>query len=151
FAALVLGAGTGLEIAAATGLSGRAIEAALRRLRGCGLVSGSERLTLHAEVFKVAARAAAAGQPDEFAGVAEGETLRLFLRNGRLLDMPADQTRRRVVLRHIAESCFERGRRYAEPEVNARLESWWNDWATLRRYLIDLDVLHRSHGEYWLA
>lgn len=151
FAALPLGAATELEIAASTGLSDRAIEAALRRLRRCGLVSGSERLTLHAEVFKVAARQAAAGQPDEFAGVAEAETLRLFLRGGRLLDMPADQTRRPVVLRHIAESCFERDSQYAEPEVNVRLGSWWNDWATLRRYMIDLDLLHRSAGQYRLA
>ncbi len=151
FAALALGAGTELEISASTGLSGRAIEAALRRLRGCGLVSGSERLTLHAEMFKHAARQAAAGQPDEFAGLAEAETLRLFVRRGRLLDMPADEDRRRIVLRYIAESCFAAGTRYAEPEVNDRLEPWRSDWATLRRYMIDLGVLHRSHGQYWLG
>ena len=147
FAAIVLGAATEVEVAATTGLPGREIEAALRRLRGCGLV---ERFEAHPELFKEAVRAAAAVEPEEFAGHPAADVLRAFLRRGRLLDLPADRDRRRVVLRYIAESSFDVGARYAEAEVNARLQRWGSDPATLRRYLVDLGEMGRADGRYWL-
>jgi len=148
FAALVLGAGTTGEIATATGLAGRDVDAALRRLRSCGLVEG---VAPRPEVFKTAAREAAAAVPPEFLGHPDAEVLRAFIRGGQLLDLPADESRRRTVLRHLAGATFEPGTRYPEADVNERLDSWGTaDHATLRRYLVDLGVLDRAAGEYWL-
>ena len=151
FAALVLGAGTTGAIATATGLSARVVDLAVRRLRACGLVA-ADGLAPRPDVFKTAARQAAAAVPAEFSGHPDADVLRAFIRGGQLLDLPADVSRRRTVLRHVAGSAFEPGVRYREPDVNARLDSWGTlDHATLRRYMVDLDLLVRAAGEYWLA
>jgi hypothetical protein len=48
--------------------------------------------------------------------------LRTFLRDGRLVSMPARAAKRRVVLEHIV-AVFEPGVRIPEPEVDAVLRS----------------------------
>jgi DNA-binding transcriptional ArsR family regulator len=107
--AVALGAGTVAAVRDATGLPARDVEAAVRRLRGIGLISfDGELITLHAELFKAAARESAAATGFvEFAGHPDADVLRAFLRRGELLDMPADQRRREIVLRYIADSEFE--------------------------------------------
>lgn len=149
--AVVLGAATVAAVREATGLPARDVEAAVRRLRGIGLISlDGDLITPHAELFKSAARSADAVV--EFAGHPDADVLRAFVRRGALLDMPADQHRREIVLRYIADSEFESGPRYVEREVNSALDHWKFDHATLRRYIVDFGIMHRSStGEYWLA
>jgi hypothetical protein len=48
----------------------------------------------------------------------EESVLRTFFRNGRLTEIPAKRSKRRMVLERIALE-FEPGRRYNEKEVNA--------------------------------
>lgn len=71
-----------------------------------------------------------------------------FIRDGRLVTMPARQRNRRLVLEHLALA-FEPGVRYPEREVNAVLRAWHEDYAALRRYLVDEELLGRADGEYW--
>ena len=52
-------------------------------------------------------------------------------------------------------SCSSRFRRtYDELEVNDRLRVWCDggevDHVTIRRYLIDMKLLHRADGLYWV-
>jgi len=72
----------------------------------------------------------------------------VFLREGRLVQMPATRSKRRVVLEHIAAS-FEPGVRYPERAVDAILRAWFDDYVTLRRYLVDEDLVAREHNVYW--
>ncbi|MCA1825252.1 MAG: DUF2087 domain-containing protein [Frankia sp.] len=58
--------------------------------------------------------------------------LRNFVRDGRLVTIPARQAKRRVVLDHIAR-VFEPGVRYPEREVNAILRAFHPDYAGSRR------------------
>lgn len=44
---------------------------------------------------------------------------------------------------------FEPGVRYDEREVNAIVGRFFNDYASLRRYLVDGGFLARERGEYW--
>ncbi|MGH2820280.1 MAG: DUF2087 domain-containing protein, partial [Actinomycetota bacterium] len=81
--------------------------------------------------------------PAERAGV-----LGAFFRGGRLESMPATRSKRLVVLDHLAQD-FEPGRRYQEREVNEVLSRFHDDYATLRRYLVDEEFLTRERGEYW--
>lgn len=70
---------------------------------------------------------------------------------GRLVAMPAQQKKRLVILRRLAEA-FEPGRRYPEREVNAVLRRTSEaEYVTLRRYLIDHRLLQREPGgrAYW--
>jgi hypothetical protein len=76
--------------------------------------------------------------------------LQPFVRDGRLVAIPAKQSKRRLVLDLLAQE-FEPGVRYPEPEVNRRLRPWHPDVASLRRYLVDEGFLDRTGGcgEYW--
>ena len=74
--------------------------------------------------------------------------LRVFVRNGRIETLPARQSRRRLLLDMIAQA-FEPGVRYPERRVSLFLGALHDDYAALRRYLVDEEFLSRSGGEYW--
>lgn len=76
------------------------------------------------------------------------QILQRFVSGGRLVLMPTRRSKRLVVLDHVAQS-FEVGRTYPEAEVNATLETFHEDYAALRRYLVDEGFLTRETGVYW--
>jgi len=67
---------------------------------------------------------------------------------GRLLGIPAQRKKRLVILRWLAEE-FQPGRRYPEPEVNQVIGRRHLDFATLRRLLVDEELMQRRSGVYW--
>jgi hypothetical protein len=75
--------------------------------------------------------------------------LRPFVRDGRISAMPAKRATRLLLLDEVAQA-FEPGRRYPELAVNQILKALYDDYAALRRYLIDEDLLSRTpEGTYW--
>jgi hypothetical protein len=80
--------------------------------------------------------------------IAADQRLRVFLRRGRIETMPARQARRRLLLDQIAQG-FEPGVRYPEDRVSQFLAAIYADFAALRRYLVDEELLSRAGGEYW--
>jgi DNA-binding transcriptional ArsR family regulator len=72
-----------------------------------------------------------------------------FIKNGRLVSIPAQYKKRRYVTEELARS-FEWGRLYEEREVNAILRQFHDDVASLRRELIDERIMMREAGRYWL-
>jgi len=74
--------------------------------------------------------------------------LRECIINGRLTQIPTQRKKRDVILRHLA-TFFEPGRRYPEREVNEIISRLHDDYATLRRELIDGQWLAREHDVYW--
>jgi hypothetical protein len=155
-AALALGAATVAEVRAATGLSARAAGTALARLIDGELVIRGQdgRHYIVEEVFRAAARAATPdeGGADEHPGASDdaSKVLRAFVRDGKLVSIPAHHGKRLVILDRLAQE-FEPGRRYTERQVNAILRRWHDDTAALRRYLVDDEFLERDRGEYWRA
>jgi hypothetical protein len=151
-AALALGAGTLEAVAEASGLPLKDVALAARRLARAGLVHrDGHALILRTEEFGAAARAAAEAAPPQqplSSDPAESAVLASFLRDGRLVSIPAQYTKRRLVLEHIVR-VFEPGVRYPEREVNALLAAWHPDVAALRRYLVDEGLLSREAGVYW--
>lgn len=151
-AALALGAGTIEEVAAASGLPLKDVALAARRLARAGLVRrDGHDLALRAELFGAVARAAAeAAPPPEplSEDPAQDAVLSAFVRAGRLTSIPAQRSKRRVVLDHLVR-VFEPGVRYPEREVNVLLAVWHPDVAALRRYLVDEGFLTREAGVYW--
>ena len=63
--------------------------------------------------------------------------------NGRLTEIPGKAAKRRIVLERIALE-FEPGVHYDEKEVNATVGAFFNDYAALRRYLVDEGFLDRD-------
>ena len=90
-----------------------------------------------------------AGAP-EWATPDEAKVLRSFFENGLLTSIPAQRSKRMIVLHQLAEKVFERKHRYPEKEVNQRLGAVYPDPASLRRYLVDEGFMSRKSGEYRL-
>lgn len=69
----------------------------------------------------------------------------------RLKVFSAKEKKKIATLRRISEE-FEPGRKYAEKEVNAILVAIYDDFATLRRYLIEYGYMNRTTdcNTYWL-
>lgn len=76
--------------------------------------------------------------------------IRPFIRDGRLVAIPAKRSKRLLVLDLLAQE-FEPGVYYAEGEVNGLLRRWHPDVAALRRYLVEEGFLGRAGGggDYW--
>jgi hypothetical protein len=152
-AALQLGATSLDEVVAASGLGTAAAAKAVGALAAAGLVVQGEAggLFLVESAFAVAARAALARPPSAEHADQPADTRRVldaFVRDGRLTQIPAQRTKRLVVLDWLAQE-FEPGRRYSEAMVNLVLGRRHPDTAALRRYLVDEGMLERAGGEYW--
>ena len=156
-AALALGASSTAAVVEAAGLDRRRAVAALERLAARGLVErGADgTLRLAAERLRAAARHAAEARSGDGGedGSARGD-LRPFVRDGRVVSLPAARSRRRALLDWLAGG-FEPGRSYPEPEVNRLLGDRVGpgavgvDHVTLRRYLVDEGFLDRRESTYW--
>jgi hypothetical protein len=74
-----------------------------------------------------------------------------FMRpDGRLKSIPSQVKKLQVILRHLAKA-FEPGKEYPEKQVNEILQLYYEDPASLRRYLVDSKYLVRQRGIYWRA
>jgi hypothetical protein len=78
----------------------------------------------------------------------DDELVQRFVENGRLVMMPSKRSKLLQVLDHIAQE-FEPGRSYPEVEVNEVLQCYYDDYAGLRRHLVDEGFLSREGGVYW--
>jgi hypothetical protein len=78
----------------------------------------------------------------------EDKVVRSFIRDERLVAIPARDKKRQVILRYLVERCFPEDRAYPEREVNQRLALYHPDVAALRRYLVEGGLMTRSAGEY---
>jgi hypothetical protein len=150
-AAVVLGHDQVADIARVSGVEDRAVEQALARLVAGGLVvRDATGYRFATEELKVAARAVARSRPldDIDAPAASARVLRAFIKDGRLMSIPANRSKRLIVLDHLAQE-FEPGRRYREAQVNQILTRYHPDVAAIRRYLVDDGYLTRDRGIYW--
>ena len=88
-----------------------------------------------------------AGRDDMFGDLPD--RLRPYVRDGRITVMPARRAVRLLLLDRVAQA-FEPGRRYKEPAVNEILKTLYDDHVTLRRYLVDEELMSRTpDGTYW--
>jgi hypothetical protein len=156
-AALALGASTLTEVAATAGLDARPAGKALARLTAGGLVEpvagGRGRYRLAREQFGQAVRsmeqqAPAAPPVESGLGPEADRVLAVFLKDGKLSQIPTARAKRMVVLDYLAGQ-FELGRAFPEKEVNEILRAYHPDVAALRRYLVDEQFLNRREGFYW--
>lgn len=82
--------------------------------------------------------------------------LRNFMaEDGRLKHLPAQLKKKLIILEHLAAG-LEAGRSYTEPEINAYIKRYDEDYATIRREWIihrfmsrELDVYTLNPPEQW--
>lgn len=77
------------------------------------------------------------------------KVLKTFFRNGKLLRLPSQEKKRRIILDEFAGR-FLPDRKYCEAEVNEIINRLYEDHCTIRRELVDLRIMKRSGGEYRL-
>lgn len=154
-AAIVLGATTPAAVAGASGLDPKAVTKALDRLIKGGIVeaAGDRNLRVAVERFREVARDAAAARPqrrpEDFGATADqAGVLRNYLVDGKLTHIPAQRSKRLVVLDFLAGQ-FEPGKTYPEDQVNYLLGRFHRDYAALRRDLVEEEFLERRDGFYW--
>ncbi|MFC4811033.1 metalloregulator ArsR/SmtB family transcription factor [Paenibacillus sp. GCM10023250] len=70
-----------------------------------------------------------------------------FTAEGRLKHIPAQLKKKRIVLEHLAERLQE-GRSYTEKELNAFIQDYHPDFATIRREFIMHAYLYREREVY---
>lgn len=69
----------------------------------------------------------------------------------KLKRFPVKQKQKYIVIREIAKK-IEKDKKYTEKEINKVIELFFDDYVTLRRYLIEYGFLDRKKdgSEYWL-
>ena len=151
---LAIGPHTTDELAAATGQRPRQVLGVVGTLVTAGLVIDRDgHYVLDPEQLRMLAEELpAAPEADQrlLYGMTEDErsVLTRFFRGTRLQEIPTARAKRRIVLERLALE-FEPGVYYPEPEVNEMLTTFHQDYATLRRYLVDEGLLTREQGRYW--
>lgn len=71
-----------------------------------------------------------------------------FFEYGKLISIPAQRKKERIVLEHIAE-VFEYDRIYSEREVNILIADFHDDFCTIRRDMVGEGLLARNTNGYW--
>ncbi|HFI0832559.1 TPA: DUF2087 domain-containing protein [Streptococcus suis] len=76
-----------------------------------------------------------------------------FFRDGKLLVIPKKLKSKQVLFAYLQEELAKKGSAFTEKEVNAFLTEIYDDYAILRRYLVDYGYLTRDdYGrEYKIA
>jgi hypothetical protein len=85
---------------------------------------------------------------DDVADDSERKILQTFFEGNRLKAFPASEKKLVVILNWMLNQ-FEEGVRYTEKEVDAILTRYHEDYATLRREMVDRHMLARERGIYW--
>lgn len=144
---------SGKQLADALGLSAPTISHHMRRLISAGIVQ-EERdaqrhiYSLNSQLLRTV-RSDGEGIPEPPSDD-RARVLRNFFKDGRLVTIPAARKQRVIVLQYLLEQ-FDPRRTYQEREVNELLGSFHEDFATLRRELVDYGYLTRESGIYQVA
>ncbi|HWL42672.1 MAG TPA: DUF2087 domain-containing protein [Ilumatobacter sp.] len=142
-----------------TGRDRRTVLTALGDLRQAGLVGvDADTYSLDVAALRALARQAAEVDvpmdPTIGYGMTDDEraVLERFFSGRVLTEFPQSRPKQQVVLQRLALE-FDVGRHYTEAEVNDVLHEFHTDWSTLRRHLVDEQLLDREHRDgqtvYW--
>ena len=147
-AAIALGARTVDDVANSGDLKPQEVRRALPRLMSAGVVEDQDGLRVDVAAFREAARDRSPRERDlPNATLEQARVLRNFVEEGRLRAVPVRAAQRRVVLEYLAER-FDDGVEYPEAQVNELLSRFHDDYASLRRFLVDEGLLTRQAGRY---
>lgn len=134
------------------GISERKLQEVVGKLVMAGLLRSD--LTLDRDALRAVAQSLPKDAPIDAELIAQGwnekeaRILGTFFTGSRLKQIPTQRAKRLVVLERLAME-FEPGLRYQEKEVNFTLQLFYADYAALRRYLVDEELMTRADGVYW--
>jgi DNA-binding HxlR family transcriptional regulator len=146
---------TGHDLADRLALTPPTISHHMRKLVDAGLVdvtpeAQSRRYSLRFDALRELSRAIREEETPRDAKSGEDAVIRAFYDGPRLKQIPASRKKRVVVLRRLLEQ-FSPDKTYPEAEVNTILLRAHEDYATLRRELVDYGFMTRDKGIYRVA
>jgi predicted transcriptional regulator len=147
------------ELAAILNLSSATVSHHLRRLVRAGLVEARADQhyhvyslrpeTLHSLSQQILSKDALQETTEDLdLDAYDRKVLRDYMKDGKLKSIPSQWKKRQVIVRYLAEQ-FSHGRRYSEREVNEIISHTHDDYATLRRELVDSRLMARERDVYW--
>lgn len=143
----------GHELATRLALTPPTISHHMRKLTESGLVAVTAQAQTRLYSLQMDALRAmpgAASPAQEAPSAEEDRVLRAFFQGTRLTQIPAARKKRVIVLKKLVER-FDPQRTYPEAEVNELLQLAHEDFATLRRELVDYGYMTRDRGIYRVA
>lgn len=145
----------GHELAESLGITAPTVSHHMRRLTEVGLVdvtpdAQSRMYSLRTATLSAFARPEPKSPTSEETEDDAGGVLRAFFDGPRLRTIPASRKKRVIVLRRLLAR-FASDTDYPEAEINARLLEAHEDFATLRRELVDYGFMTRDRGIYRVA
>jgi hypothetical protein len=111
---------------------------ALDQLAAAGLAVREDGWSPNPSIFRTLLEASG--------GAARKEGIERFLVAGRIDQYPANKRQRHELLQWIAGQAFTPGEELSEKDVNERLGRYASDHVTLRRYLVDAELLERTRA-----
>lgn len=74
-----------------------------------------------------------------------------YIKNNKIINIPRAEKKKIIILQYLLQK-FQRNKRYTEKEVNEIIKSMHEDFATLRRYLIEYGFMARENNGsiYWV-
>jgi DNA-binding HxlR family transcriptional regulator len=130
----------------------------LAELKGSGLVNVRAEGTMR--IYQLNTKAMEAISKDIFARpnlaalvkpsdmTEEERILRNWVKDGHIIDIPAQEKKKQIVLRWLAGQ-IDPQRRWTEREFSDWLAGYNEDYALLRRFLVDNGYMTREKGIYW--
>ena len=73
------------------------------------------------------------------------ESILRYMRDGKFYVLPRKQKNRLEVFQYIYQHLQQYAQEFTEPELNERIEEVYEDFATMRRYLVDYKYLIRDN------
>lgn len=73
------------------------------------------------------------------------ESIARYMRDGRFYVLPRKQKNRLEVFQYIYQHLQQYAQEFTEPELNERIKEVYEDFATMRRYLVDYQFLIRDN------
>lgn len=72
-----------------------------------------------------------------------------FFNNGRLIKYPSQKKKQAIVLEKISEN-LDPDKKYSEKELSIFLYEYYDDFATLRRGMVEHKIMNRENGFYYI-
>ncbi len=75
----------------------------------------------------------------------EENRIEKWMKENKIVKLPRKQKDKMSLFCYLTNLEFEIGVEYTEKEVNHKLISYYDDYALLRRYLVDFELLERNN------
>lgn len=78
------------------------------------------------------------------------KVLKTFMKNKRLTKLPVQRKKKLIILDEFVKK-FNTGKKYTEDEVDSLINETYDDHCTIRRLLIEEEIMQRENQIYWLT